>query len=322
MPCEPSADIFPLCPECPQSTKLSCVCFSVPVLPVKHVFTDASSKADLVPLAPSVANLALDSGAGIHIVNPKDLDVVPSIHPATNLRLDTANGIIESRDATLLSIPLGDTTINAEARVLQNSPSVLSLGRLCAEQGFSLVWSKNNLPLLIDSTGRTYEVPLSSFVPILNGAKELDTLASSNLLHELLSAVEHPTPAVPVVSTFESLHDQHLRFKSTDLPSHRLLFELCCEPDSMLGQQAKSHGFFVIRVTKKHDLFDPQTLATLQELALHEQNCHAHSSVPCTPWSRLQHVNIAQAANPRLYRQTFETATSLTTFARQCFKFL
>ena len=116
-----------------------------------------SSKESVVPLLPVtvVSNLVLDSGAGTHLLNPKDASASIAIHDAPSVKLDTANGVICSDLAAQIQVPLGTgQPINAEVRILRNSPSVLALGKLCCESGYAFVWGPFTDPLLFSPCGQ------------------------------------------------------------------------------------------------------------------------------------------------------------------------
>ena len=58
-----------------------------------------------------------------------------------------------------------------------------------------------------------------------------------------------------------------------------------------------------IRITASHDFANPETVDHICQFASHEQSSHAHSSIPCTPWSRFQALNAAMSSNVRKYKQ-------------------
>ena len=78
----------------------------------------------------------------------------------------TANGIIRPDRGVQLSIdPLNITT---GALVLENSPAVLSLGKLCQISGFTFNWQPGSRPVLTDALGFSTELEVRNFVPILS----------------------------------------------------------------------------------------------------------------------------------------------------------
>ena len=80
--------------------------------------------------------------------------------------MSTANGIIRPERGVQISIdPLNITT---GALVLENSPAVLSLGKLCQISGFKFNWEPGQRPTLTDSLGFTTELDVRNFVPVLS----------------------------------------------------------------------------------------------------------------------------------------------------------
>ena len=49
--------------------------------------------------------------------------------------------------------------------VLEDSPSVLSLGKLVDEHGFEYRWTKHNVPILISEDGKVIKCRTANFVP-------------------------------------------------------------------------------------------------------------------------------------------------------------
>ena len=73
-----------------------------------------------------------------------------------------------------VDVPLTEhINVNADFRVLKNSPSVLALGRLCCQSGFAFLWAPHEEPVLITPTGLPVRVPLHQFVPIMSGVMEM-----------------------------------------------------------------------------------------------------------------------------------------------------
>ena len=246
----------------------------------------------------------LDSGAGVHLVSPSDC-IGLEIQQSEPLNLETANGIVQSRDVVTQSVSLGSgECIEVESRVLANTPSVLALGRLCMLQGFGFSWPPGQLPILTSPAGIAYEIPLTHFVPTLDAVRQLPPEEAALRIQALIENIQPSSiRAVPATQCNPTLLEQFHMFRNTLLPSHRLLFEICCESDSSLGTVGLTRGYFVIRVTQSHDFFSGETLDHMIQFASQEQSCHSHSSVPCTPWSRFQNLNIARAADQRGYLQ-------------------
>ena len=119
------------------------------------------------------ANFIVDSGSGHHIVPDRHLPVEVRMTRTYGLigapLLATANGVIRPERGVQLSIdPLNITTT---ALVLENSPAVLSLGKLCALEGFTFHWESGRRPTLTDEIGIETDLEVRNFVPVLATAE-------------------------------------------------------------------------------------------------------------------------------------------------------
>ena len=108
------------------------------------------------------------------------------------LKLNTANGQIDSTSCVHLGshsfeLPIG-------ACVLDNSPNVLSVGKLCHD-GWSLIWDAYNIPTLTSPGGLVIRLKVGCFVPYLD---ESDKLLIS---HHVKSSSKHKPrfQALPMV---------------------------------------------------------------------------------------------------------------------------
>ena len=73
------------------------------------------------------------------------------------------------------------------------------------------------------------------------------------------------------------------------------LFEFCCEEDSMLGQVNEEHGIHHFQLTQRNsDTTCPKRTESLKKLIGLFPGCDLWASIPCGPWSSLQHLNEAR----------------------------
>ena len=75
----------------------------------------------------------------------------------------TANGIIRSDQQARVYVTVLQKSV--WAYVLPETPTVLSMGKLCMKEGCSFDWMKNKLPTLTNSQGQTYPLSLHQQVP-------------------------------------------------------------------------------------------------------------------------------------------------------------
>ena len=129
--------------------------------------------------APSV--YIIDSGAGVNLT---DTSKANEILPAEHITLHTANGTLLSKTMTkdVIHKLFGDM----EFRVLENSPSVLSLGRLIRINKMKFTWDDEKGPVLINKDGNV--IPLSVFNDVSFLSEDLSNL------HALPACDVSPTP--------------------------------------------------------------------------------------------------------------------------------
>ena len=64
----------------------------------------------------------------------------------------TANGVVDVKK--VVRLPLFSDGGSFDALVMEDSPSVLSLGKMCMEAGFSFVWKFGLKPVLQTPSGK------------------------------------------------------------------------------------------------------------------------------------------------------------------------
>ena len=109
----------------------------------------------------------MDSGASIHMISEKDLSdaemdtLTKSCSPTIVM---TANGRVQTHEeATVYVKELG---IFLTMKVLENTPAVLPLGKLCDENGYSYGWINGQKPHL-SKDGIRIICNTENFVPIM-----------------------------------------------------------------------------------------------------------------------------------------------------------
>ena len=109
----------------------------------------------------------LDSGASMHMIRKKDLSDV-EIHTLTKSYsptiVITANGEVQTHEEATVNVKELDTFLTM--KVLENTPAVLSLGKLCDENGYSYEWINGQKPHLIRN-GIRIPCNTENFVPIV-----------------------------------------------------------------------------------------------------------------------------------------------------------
>ena len=115
----------------------------------------------------------------MHMISKKDLNsaeletVTTSRSPTTVI---TANGEVQTHEEATVYVK--ELDIFLTMKVLEDTPAVLSLGKLCDEHGYSYEWINGQKPHLIKN-GIRIQCNTENFVPIV--VPGLSTSSSSSL---------------------------------------------------------------------------------------------------------------------------------------------
>ena len=215
----------------------------------------------------------LDSGSGMHVESQAK---GRETFKVSRIDLDTVGGIVPNDTAVKARLPLPDKdSIELESRLVEGSPTVYSLGRLCMLAGFGFYWRPKTLPILQAPSGSFYEVPLEHFVPVLKDVEAMSQSEAFEFVNGLCSSL--PCLAAP------------------QLPSVKILLEFCCDADSSFGQISKSEfGVETIRISLQEADVSTEAgikhvLDLLEHLPKDAWVC-GWASLPCSPWSPLHNV--------------------------------
>ena len=102
-------------------------------------------------LKPEEREFVVDSGASMHMISKQDLNsaemdtLTKSCSPTTVI---TANGEVQTHEEATVYVK--ELDIFLTLKVLENTPAVLSLGKLCDENGYSYEWINGQKPHLIE----------------------------------------------------------------------------------------------------------------------------------------------------------------------------
>ena len=118
-------------------------------------------------LKPEEREFVVDSGASMHMISKKDLSnaemdtLTKSCSPTI---VTTANGEVQTHEKATVYVKELDLFLTM--KVLDNTPAVLSLGKLCDENGYSYEWINGQKPHLIKD-GIRIPCNTENFVPIV-----------------------------------------------------------------------------------------------------------------------------------------------------------
>ena len=98
----------------------------------------------------------VDSGASMHMLSKKDLssDEMDTLRRSRNpTTVVTANGEVQTNEEA--QVYVHDLDLFVTVQLLEDTPAVLSLGKLCEENGYSYEWSSGQKPRLTKN-GRNF----------------------------------------------------------------------------------------------------------------------------------------------------------------------
>ena len=101
-------------------------------------------------LKPEEREFVVDSGASMHMISKKDLSkagLVSLTKSCCPTMVITANGEVQTHEEATVYVK--ELDIFLTMKVLENTPAVMSLGKLCDEHGYSYEWTTGQKPHLI-----------------------------------------------------------------------------------------------------------------------------------------------------------------------------
>ena len=133
----------------------------------------------------------VDSGASMHMISQKDLSdaeidtLTKSCSPTIVI---TANGEVQTHEEATVYVKELDLFLTV--KVLDNTPAVLSLGKLCDENGCSYEWINGQKPHLIED-GIRIICNTENFVPIVVPGLSSSSSGSSSTSKTLSKQESH-----------------------------------------------------------------------------------------------------------------------------------
>ena len=147
-------------------------------------------------LKPEEREYVVDSGASMHMISKKDLNSggLETLTTSRNLTtVITANGEVQTHDEATVCVK--ELDIFLTMKVLEDTPAVLSLGKLCDEHGYSYEWINGQKPHLIKNSIRI-QCNTENFVPIVVpglSSSSSSSLLSSTSMTPSRQEIDHPT---------------------------------------------------------------------------------------------------------------------------------
>ena len=147
-------------------------------------------------LKPEEREFVVDSGASMHMISKKDLNdaemdtLTKSCSPTIVI---TANGEVQTHEEATVYVK--ELDIFMTMKVLENTPTVLSLGKLCDENGYSYEWINGRKPHLIKN-GIRMQCNTENFVSIVVpglSTSSSSSFPSSTSMTPSRQEIDHPT---------------------------------------------------------------------------------------------------------------------------------
>ena len=138
----------------------------------------------------------VDFGTSMHMISKKDLSdaemdtLTKSCSPTIVI---TANGEVQTHEEATVYVKELEKFLTM--KVLEDTPAVLSLGKLCDEHGYSYEWINGQKPHLIKN-GIRIQCDTENFVPIVVpglSASSSSSFSSSTSMTPSRQEIDHPT---------------------------------------------------------------------------------------------------------------------------------
>ena len=147
-------------------------------------------------LKPEERKFVVDSGASIHMISKKDsnsaeMDTLTTSRSETTVI--TANGEVQTNEEATVYVRELEKFLTM--KVLEDTPAVLSLGKLCDEHGYSYEWINCQKPHLTQN-GIRIQCNTKNFVPMVIpglSTSSSSSFPSSTSMTPSRQEIDHPT---------------------------------------------------------------------------------------------------------------------------------
>ena len=134
----------------------------------------------------------VDSGASMHMISKKDMSdaEMDTLTKWCSLTIvTTTNGEVQTHEEATVYVK--ELEIFLTTKVIENTPAVLSLGKLCDENGYSYEWINSQKPHL-NKNGIRFACNTENFVPIVVPGLSNSSSGSDSSTSRTLSRQESP----------------------------------------------------------------------------------------------------------------------------------
>ena len=117
-----------------------------------------------VPVEERDKKFIMDSGSGHDLISAKKIDRMDlPTYDDTVVNFHTANGVTSSTKRSDIKFEAFDEP--AQAHILEDTPSVMSMGKRCVDHGYSFIWPSGKTPYMLDSNGNITEMTVKDYIP-------------------------------------------------------------------------------------------------------------------------------------------------------------
>ena len=146
----------------------------------------------LLPVQAKDRRFILDSGSGHDLISARKAERMNlKKRTCDPIMFHTANGSTATQ--TEAEIDLGTFDMTSQAYVLDDTPSVMSLGKRCMEEGYSFVWPSGKMPFMITKNGERIDLTIHDNIPYVDlGTYECTPYEcrQTSKIHELLERLQ------------------------------------------------------------------------------------------------------------------------------------
>ena len=120
-----------------------------------------------VPVEERDKRFIMDSGSGHDLISAKKVDrmELPTYDDAV-VNFHTANGVTSSTKRSDIKFEAFDEP--AQAHILEDTPSVMPMGKRCVDLGYSFIWPSGKTPYMIDPNGDIIDMTVRDYIPYIN----------------------------------------------------------------------------------------------------------------------------------------------------------
>eukprot|EP00435_Cladocopium_sp_Y103_P040038 s2308_g10.t2 len=128
----------------------------------------------VVPVEERDKRFIMDSGSGHDLIaRKKVMRMELDMNPCDPITFHTANGTTTAEYE--VCIGFGTMEETSHVHVLEDTPSVFSMGRRCMLEGYSFVWPHGQNPFMINKVGERIDMVVRDFIPYIHlGSQECE----------------------------------------------------------------------------------------------------------------------------------------------------